>query len=78
MDANWTADQYYEFTKEHPELHFSEFLKAHEQEEIAKAGKKAEATKRGSEAGKEPPAASAEDIEQEKKAAEDLKKALGF
>jgi hypothetical protein len=78
MDANWTADQYYEFTKEHPELHMSEFLKWHEQEEIAKAGKKAEATKRGSEAGKEPEAPSAEETEQEKKAAEDLKKQLGF
>ena len=78
MDANWTADQYYDFTKEHPELHFSEFYKWYTEEEIAKAGKKAEATERGREAGKEPEAPSAEETEQEKKAAEDLKKQLGF
>jgi hypothetical protein len=71
MDANWTADQYYDFGKAHPELQMSEFIKYEKDEEIKKVREKAEAGARGREAATQPEKAPA-DPEAEKKAAKIL------
>jgi hypothetical protein len=80
MDANWTADQYYDFVKAHPELAMSEFNKHQMEEEIKKVREKAEATARGKEAATQPE--KTEPDERSKEAAEALKKevskGLGF